>query len=205
MSMYTSLSECKSAISKLERDKAFIDYELRLARIAEDEFRSNLIDNLDVFDWGIDELQQHKKSGDTDQSIPTDIPDGVTVDNNTTEVSTLPIVDDCNDSQLSNSTQSVEPASSVQSTSRQKEKTFDLHINGDVSNGMNIVHSFICQEILEGFIVSGDTLYSNTVGFRCKWCKWKDRSDRSKRSSVHPRSIGGIYRSIIRFQRDHIM
>ena len=46
--MNSTLSECKSAIAKLERDKALIDYQLALARIEENEV---FIDDLSEFDW----------------------------------------------------------------------------------------------------------------------------------------------------------
>jgi len=46
--MNPTLSECKSAIAKLERDKALIDYQLALARIEENEV---FIDDLSEFDW----------------------------------------------------------------------------------------------------------------------------------------------------------
>ena len=46
--MNPTLSECKSAIAKLERDKALIDYQLALARIEENQV---FIDDLSDFDW----------------------------------------------------------------------------------------------------------------------------------------------------------
>ena len=46
--MNPTLAECKSAIAKLERDKALIDYQLALARIEENEV---FIDDLSEFDW----------------------------------------------------------------------------------------------------------------------------------------------------------
>ena len=47
--MNPTLSECKSAIAKLERDKALIDYQLALARIEENQA---FIDDLSDFNWG---------------------------------------------------------------------------------------------------------------------------------------------------------
>jgi len=47
--MSSTLSECKSAIAKLERDKALIDYQLALARIEENQA---FIDDLSDFNWG---------------------------------------------------------------------------------------------------------------------------------------------------------
>ena len=66
----------------------------------------------------------------------------------------------------------------------------------------------IRRDILEGYVTPNSDgrmrNYANTIGFRCKFCKHVNREQRVKKSSVHPRTIESIYKSCMRFQRDHI-
>ena len=100
-------------------------------------------------------------------------------------------------------------------TNGDEDETFSLYTDTDKLY-LNDVHILIRQAILEGYVVDirHDSnskrdrriqRYANTVGFRCKWCKHITINDRSELASVYPRTNGCIYRSVIRFQRQHIM
>ena len=90
----------------------------------------------------------------------------------------------------------------------QKDDTsFSLHRDSDRKH-INELHMLIRRDILEGYVTPNSDgrmrKYANTIGFRCKFCKHINREQRVKKSSVHPRTIESIYKSCMRFQRDHI-
>ena len=95
------------------------------------------------------------------------------------------------------------------------DKQFSLYTNND-EKYLNQVHIFIRQHILEGYVVRTRQgrnskhdkrvqRYANTVGFRCQWCKHITSNSTRSMAAVHPRTNECIYRSVIRFQRHHIL
>ena len=80
---------------------------------------------------------------------------------------------------------------------------------------VNPLHAFIHDKILRGFVIDINneppsnqheklSTSQNTIGFQCKWCCGKKCNKRAARSSIYPQTISGIYRSVLRFKRDHI-
>ena len=98
---------------------------------------------------------------------------------------------------------------------------YDKANNEHFNNFHNVLH----RDVWEGFIPQyvkdsavkkniGDdaairrakarsSRYAGTIGFRCCFCKNETANQRAKMSAVYPRSIKGIYRANIRFQRKH--
>ena len=218
-----SLYKIQLKIATLERDKAVVNAELASARLEEknmvlDHLKQETIpihsqDLTSEFDWGPKEVgmakrwQEGKMKGGNDTTK-----EGISNDHN---VHPIPKESPHNKTPVSTGKNRKIGAIRKRRSRRNMDigdKTFTFH-DRDNNDETNQLHDFVCREIMEGFFVSASVSissprlkkFSNTIGFRCKWCKDVGPEDRAERASVHPSSIKGIYRSILRFQKAHIL
>lgn len=221
------LYECQINIMRLEKEKAHIENDLIVARMEEkklilDSFETSdltlgdledeeklILDSLETSDssiqlddkllenfiWGPNEIKQTLKWQEEQQQE-----ENIYTDTGTKKVQTL----------KNETTYKTQVCTS-------DDKHFSLYTDTD-NQHLNQVHVLIRQFILEGYVVNTNTKhnmnskcnsqtkrYANTVGFRCQWCKHVKSIDRAKLASVYPRTKECIYKSVIRFQKHHIL
>ena len=203
------LYECQANIMRLEKEKADIENDLITAKMEEeklilDSFETSALDIPSIqpndkllgdFVWGPNEIKETLKWQEKEDSY-TDL------DTDTKQVQKL------KKKTMSSSYNNTQICTN-------DDDHFSLYTNID-NQYLNQVHILIRQFILEGYVVSTQQYtkskrdcqvkrFANTVGFRCHWCKHVKSIDRAKLASVYPRTTECIYKSVIRFQRYHIL